>query len=473
MVNPLFLHAWARCPGVGMAVVGDAALIDALWPQLIALAGPTVRLSPGMDLTHLSQEAATAVVSYGEAWEPEMAAAIRAQRILVRTATLADLPGALADAAPAVLELNQESSPQLVRALLQPAELPGVDPAAAVAAVPAEKIVHLLTTAGLAAARLDVPAAQFAAQLATLGADETLIMQGVFELFVAPRTELTEPPPPPDPAEEEAPEQQQSRDESQESEELPPQEPDAPAPPPQLVVRNRAGRTRWPGRGGAEEFSASRGRIRRVLPHTGDAPLAILPTLAAAAPWQPLRRSSESPRIVVTKDDLRTQQRVTRGAGLAIIVVDASGSMGLGAIRTAKSIALGILDQGYRNRDRVAIVVAKGGEAYLGLPPTKSVTRARDCVRSLPTGGGTPLASGLLMAHKLASRHPPERVRTIVLSDGAANVGFTDTGKDIARRDARRALRQLETASLVHLMPLGNNRGARRRGDPLAWLTAP
>lgn len=476
MVNHLYLQAWARCPDVGFAVTGDPALVDALWPSLRAQAGPHTRLSPSMELARLSEASETAILANAEAFAPEMAAAITARRVLVRANNFDQLPLALQDKSPLVLELAADSSPALIRDLMSPAAVPTRGEACSGEA-PLTAIVDMLTATGLAGARLDIPACRFAQSLAELGADEAVILQAVFELVVAPRTELSDPPPPP-PRDESQPSdnepEESDEDKDPESPDQPTQEPEeSEATPPPIPRSRRASKNRWPGRGGASESSFTRGRMRRVFNWKPATPLALIPTLAAAAPWQPIRRTSQHEKIVLTRDDLRTVDRVSRGGGLAIIVVDASGSMGVGAIRTAKAIALGILNQGYRNRDRVAIVVARGRQAYVGLPPTKSVSRARDCIKGLPTGGGTPLASGLLLAARIAHRFPPERVRTIILSDGAANVGLKATGKEPARADARQAYSQLQTVSDVHVMPLGLGRTARRRGDPMAWLTAP
>ncbi|WP_221923417.1 VWA domain-containing protein [Corynebacterium parakroppenstedtii] len=173
---------------------------------------------------------------------------------------------------------------------------------------------------------------------------------------------------------------------------------------PHVPRRGRTSTAVWPGRHGPRGIS-HRGRVRRVMPaRTHDTDLAILPTLAAAAPWQRFRHRRQDDqqkqsgqhdqrRIILTRDDLRTAQRESAGGELVIIIVDASGSMGRGAIRTAKSTALEVLQSSYRDRSKVCIIVARGHEAAIGLPVTRSLSRARRCLTSLPTGGGTPLAS--------------------------------------------------------------------------------
>ena len=242
---------------------------------------------------------------------------------------------------------------------------------------------------------------------------------------------------------------------------------------PHIPRRGRTSTTVWPGRHGPRGIS-HRGRVRRVMPaRTHDTDLAILPTLAAAAPWQRFRhRHQDGPqkqsgqrnqrRIILTRDDLRTAQRESAGGELVIIIVDASGSMGRGAIRTAKSTALEVLQSSYRDRSKVCIIVARGHEAAIGLPVTRSLSRARRCLASLPTGGGTPLASARLRATTIARRFPPELVRVIELSDGRANVGLPHSHGSPAD-DAQKAKHELDAVvSSVTCIP-ASSRGQSRR----------
>lgn len=240
---------------------------------------------------------------------------------------------------------------------------------------------------------------------------------------------------------------------------------------PHVPRRGRTSTTVWPGRHGPRGIS-HRGRVRRVMPaRTHDTDLAILPTLAAAAPWQRFRHRHQDDqlnrhdqrRIILTRDDLRTAQRESAGGELVIIIVDASGSMGRGAIRTAKSTALEVLQSSYRDRSKVCIIVARGHEAAIGLPVTRSLSRARRCLTSLPTGGGTPLASARLRAASIARRFPPELVRVIELSDGRANVGLPHS-HGTPTEDAEKAKYELDAVvSLVTCIPVSSRGRSRRR----------
>ncbi|MEZ2189963.1 VWA domain-containing protein [Corynebacterium sp. CCM 9204] len=492
-----WLDAWARALRVGLVVTGDPALVDAAWPTLRELSGG-VSITPGMELPEINRTTGstpTAVVAHGDVLAAEQAAAITSPRVLVRATDLNEVPGALLDRCHLILPLTDhagDESVTVLRSLLDGPPTRGVisnkaDTTTPSAEVPVERIVDLLTASGLAAHCLDVPAARFATALARTGAGADEILAAVHALIIAPRVPdspppAQQPPPPDEPTEE--PEPPEDTEPGQEPEEKPepprprdveepPQDADGEESPPQppRLGRGRARGPRWPGDGGALEPSRTRGRPRRsvAMRNPGES-LALLPTLATAAPWQPVRRRAnpDDPRgVLLERDDLRTQVRLSRGGELVVIVVDASGSMGVGAIRTAKAVALGVLEQGYRQRNRVAIVIARGREAYVGLPPTKSVSRARDCVRSLPTGGGTPLASALLLAAQIAGRQDPGRVRGLILTDGAANVGLHATGKEAARADAVRAMRQLSSnVHSVDVVPLNAGRGRGRRRGP-------
>lgn len=243
---------------------------------------------------------------------------------------------------------------------------------------------------------------------------------------------------------------------------------------PHIPRRGRTSTAVWPGRHGPRGIS-HRGRVRRVMPaRTHDTDLAILPTLAAAAPWQRFRHrhqdgqhdqrdQHDQRRIILTRDDLRTAQRESAGGELVIIIVDASGSMGRGAIRTAKSTALEVLQSSYRDRSKVCIIVARGHEAAIGLFVTRSLSRARRCLTSLPTGGGTPLASARLRAASIARRFPPELVRVIELSDGRANVGLPHSHGNPAE-DAEKAKYELDAVvSSVTCIPVSSRGRSRRR----------
>ena len=86
------------------------------------------------------------------------------------------------------------------------------------------------------------------------------------------------------------------------------------------------------GKSGAPRQAATRGRpagTRRGMPGGGRR-LALVDTLRAAAPWQPLRRRAagvmEPGRVLVRREDFRVARFKQRSEALTIVCVDASGS---------------------------------------------------------------------------------------------------------------------------------------------------
>ncbi|MFD0420165.1 putative cobaltochelatase [Streptomyces sp. NPDC127108] len=155
--------------------------------------------------------------------------------------------------------------------------------------------------------------------------------------------------------------------------------------------------------------------------------LHLAATVQAAAPHQRARgRSGRG--LVVRRDDLRQATREGREGNLVLFVVDASGSMAARQRMTAvKGAVLSLLLDAYQRRDKVGLVTFRGTEAEVALPPTSSVDAAAARLESLPTGGRTPLAAGLLRAHEVLRverlRDPARRPLVVVVTDGRATGG--------------------------------------------------
>ncbi|MCX3064141.1 putative cobaltochelatase [Streptomyces beihaiensis] len=155
--------------------------------------------------------------------------------------------------------------------------------------------------------------------------------------------------------------------------------------------------------------------------------LHLAATVQAAAPHQRTRGRS-GPGLVVRRDDLRQATREGREGNLVLFVVDASGSMAarqrMGAVKGA---VLSLLLDAYQRRDKVGLVTFRKAGAEVALPPTSSVDTAAARLESLPTGGRTPLAAGLLKAHEVLRverlRDPARRPLMVVVTDGRATGG--------------------------------------------------
>ncbi|MFD4562042.1 putative cobaltochelatase [Streptomyces sp. NPDC058469] len=155
--------------------------------------------------------------------------------------------------------------------------------------------------------------------------------------------------------------------------------------------------------------------------------LHLAATIQAAAPHQ-LARGRSGRGLVVRRDDLRQATREGREGNLVLFVVDASGSMAARQRMSAvKGAVLSLLLDAYQRRDKVGLVTFRGSAADVALPPTSSVDAAAVRLESLPTGGRTPLAAGLLKAHDVLRverlRDPARRALVVVVTDGRATGG--------------------------------------------------
>ncbi|MEV6179288.1 putative cobaltochelatase [Streptomyces sp. NPDC052016] len=185
------------------------------------------------------------------------------------------------------------------------------------------------------------------------------------------------------------------------------------------------------GEGAAGRRSRARTEHGRTTgarrPRGGLTKLHLAATVQAAAPHQRARGRS-GPGLVVRRDDLRQATREGREGNLVLFVVDASGSMAARQRMSAvKGAVLSLLLDAYQRRDKVGLVTFRGSAADVALPPTSSVDAAAARLESLPTGGRTPLAAGLLKAHDVLRverlRDPARRALVVVVTDGRATGG--------------------------------------------------
>ncbi|MFD5820180.1 putative cobaltochelatase [Streptomyces sp. NPDC127038] len=185
------------------------------------------------------------------------------------------------------------------------------------------------------------------------------------------------------------------------------------------------------GEGAAGRRSRARAEHGRTIgsrrPRGALTKLHLAATVQAAAPHQRARGRS-GPGLVVRRDDLRQATREGREGNLVLFVVDASGSMAARQRMSAvKGAVLSLLLDAYQRRDKVGLVTFRGRDAQVALPPTSSVDAAAARLESLPTGGRTPLAAGLLKAHEVLRverlRDPARRALVVLVTDGRATGG--------------------------------------------------
>ncbi|MFC5136404.1 MULTISPECIES: VWA domain-containing protein [Haloferacaceae] len=169
--------------------------------------------------------------------------------------------------------------------------------------------------------------------------------------------------------------------------------------------------------------------------------VAIDATLRAAAPHQRQRGRGDDD-LVIEPRDLRQKLRERTARALVVFAVDASGSVMSGRqMMETKRGLLSLIEDAYRARNRVAVIVFRGEDAFTLVEPTRNHRRARDAVSRLTVGGNTPLAHGLVEAYQLVQR---EKRRdqdlyplVVVLSDGQSNVEYREDGD--GKEDAFRA----------------------------------
>ena len=140
----------------------------------------------------------------------------------------------------------------------------------------------------------------------------------------------------------------------------------------------------------------------------------------------------------ITPNDLRKKIFKRPRKNLIIFIVDASDSMGQGTfarMKAAKGAALAILAKARLGRHRIAMVAFRDESAEVVLQPTHSLSLAKKRLKSLPTGGATPFAHGLMRAWKMVKterlKDPGIKPLFVVISDGEANVPYDSHNKSM------------------------------------------
>ena len=174
--------------------------------------------------------------------------------------------------------------------------------------------------------------------------------------------------------------------------------------------------------------------------------IAVLETINNAV-LEPANKNAfkNGEKLEIKNEHIHIKKRIGKSSYLFVFCVDASGSMGANErMKAVKGVIFSILQSNYVYRDKVSLIVFRGEDAEVILPPTRSIDLAYKLLREIPTGGTTPLIKGLIKALDVSLEEKRRKTGyiplIILISDARGNVFYKDaiddllkTGKEILK----------------------------------------
>jgi magnesium chelatase subunit D len=154
----------------------------------------------------------------------------------------------------------------------------------------------------------------------------------------------------------------------------------------------------------------------------------IVATIRAAAFHQKEVGNRDKGCLSIRSEDIREKLLKKKISFATVILIDSSGSITRKEMERLKGMAYSLIEDSYQKRDKVGLVAFRNHQAQKLMPlcPRSYFKQAMECIRDVPSGGGTPLASGLLEAARLLSCNQKRYAGCIpviiLMSDGKANI---------------------------------------------------